>query len=65
MTHERQPLMSIGKKFAHKAEAIKGSLKRTTGRLTGSRRLRAEGRHDRVKGNMKQAGAKVKDAVKH
>jgi hypothetical protein len=34
------------------------------GRLTGSRRLRAEGRRDRVKGNMKQAGAKVKDAVK-
>jgi len=57
--------MSIGKKFAHKAEAVKGSLKRTTGRLTGSRRLRAAGRRDRFKGNMKQAGAKVKDAVKH
>jgi uncharacterized protein YjbJ (UPF0337 family) len=57
--------MSIAKKFAHKAEAAKGSLKRTTGRLTGSRRLRAEGRGDRFKGNMKQAGAKVKDAVRH
>jgi uncharacterized protein YjbJ (UPF0337 family) len=57
--------MSIGKKFAHQAEAVKGSLKRTAGRLTGSRRLRAEGRSDRFKGNMKQAGAKVKDAVKH
>jgi len=57
--------MSIGKKFAHKTEAVKGSLKRTAGRLTGSRRLRAEGRGDRFKGNMKQAGAKVKDAVKH
>jgi uncharacterized protein YjbJ (UPF0337 family) len=57
--------MSIGKKFAHQAEAVKGSLKKTTGRLTGSRRLRAEGRRDRFKGNMKQAGAKVKDAVKH
>jgi uncharacterized protein YjbJ (UPF0337 family) len=57
--------MSIGKKFAHKAEAAKGSLKRTAGRLTGSRRLRAAGRRDRFKGNMKQAGAKVKDAVKH
>jgi uncharacterized protein YjbJ (UPF0337 family) len=56
--------MSIGKKFAHKAEAVKGSIKRTGGRLTGSRRLRAEGRADRVKGNMKQAGAKVKDAAK-
>jgi uncharacterized protein YjbJ (UPF0337 family) len=57
--------MSTTKKFAHKAEAVKGSVKRTAGRLTGSRRLRAEGRGDRVKGNMKQAGAKVKDAVKH
>jgi uncharacterized protein YjbJ (UPF0337 family) len=56
--------MSIGKKFAHKTEAVKGSLKRTAGRLTGSRRLRAQGRRDRFKGNMKQAGAKVKDAVK-
>jgi uncharacterized protein YjbJ (UPF0337 family) len=35
------------------------------GRLTGSRRLRAEGRRDRFKGNLKQADAKVKDAARH
>jgi uncharacterized protein YjbJ (UPF0337 family) len=57
--------MSIAKKLAHKAEAAKGGLKKTAGRLTGSRRLRAEGRGDQAKGNLKQAGAKVKDAVKH
>jgi len=57
--------MSIAKKVAHKAEAVKGTVKKSSGRLTGSRRLRAEGRGDQVKGNMKQAGAKVKDAVKH
>ena len=34
-------------------------------RLTGSRRLRAKGRADQAKGNLKQAGAKVKDALKH
>jgi uncharacterized protein YjbJ (UPF0337 family) len=56
--------MSMGKKFAHKAEAVKGSVKQTVGRLTSSRRLRAEGRADRFKGNMKQAGAKVKDAAR-
>jgi uncharacterized protein YjbJ (UPF0337 family) len=56
--------MSIAKKLAHKAEAVKGSFKKTAGRLTGSRRLRAEGRGDQFKGNMKQAGAKAKDAVK-
>jgi uncharacterized protein YjbJ (UPF0337 family) len=57
--------MSIAKKLAHKAEAAKGGMKKTAGRLTGSRRLRAEGRGDQAKGNLKQAGAKVKDAVKH
>ena len=56
--------MSIAKKIAHKAEAVKGAFKKTAGRLTGSRRLRAEGRADQTKGNLKQAGAKVKDAVK-
>ena len=57
--------MSIAKNLAHKSEAAKGGVKQVTGRLTGRRRLRAEGRGDRFKGNMKQAGAKVKDAAKH
>ena len=57
--------MSISKKIAHKAEAVKGSAKRMVGRLTGSRRLRAEGRADQAKGNLKQAGAKIKDASGH
>jgi uncharacterized protein YjbJ (UPF0337 family) len=57
--------MSIARKIAHKAEAVKGGFKKAVGRATGSRRLRAEGRDDQIKGNTKQAGAKVKDAVKH
>jgi len=57
--------MSIARKFAHKAEAIKGGFKKAVGRATGSRRLQAEGRGDQIKGNTKQAGAKIKDAVKH
>jgi len=57
--------MSISKKIAHKAEAVKGSAKRAVGRITGSRRLRAEGRADQAKGNLKQAGAKIKDAAGH
>jgi uncharacterized protein YjbJ (UPF0337 family) len=56
--------MSISKKIAHKAEAVKGSAKRMIGRLTGSRRLRAEGRAEKAKGNLKQAGAKIKDATR-
>jgi uncharacterized protein YjbJ (UPF0337 family) len=65
MTHERQSIMSIAKKIAHKAEAVKGGAKKTTGRATGNDRLQAEGRGDQVKGNAKQAGAKIKDAFKH
>ena len=57
--------MSTSKKIAHKAEAVKGSAKKMLGRLTGSRRLRAEGRTDQAKGNLKQAGAKIKDAAGH
>ena len=57
--------MSIARKVAHKAEAVKGAVKKTAGRVTGSRHLRAEGRADQSKGNLKQAGAKAKDALKH
>jgi uncharacterized protein YjbJ (UPF0337 family) len=57
--------MSISKKIAHKAEAVKGGAKRMIGRITGSRRLRTEGRADQAKGNLKQAGAKIKDAARH
>jgi uncharacterized protein YjbJ (UPF0337 family) len=57
--------MSISTKIAHRAEAVKGTAKRMAGRLTGSRRLRAEGRGDQAKGNLKQAGATTKDAFKH
>ncbi|HLQ55212.1 MAG TPA: CsbD family protein [Streptosporangiaceae bacterium] len=56
--------MSIARKFAHQAEAVKGSVKQAIGRLTGNRRLRAEGRLDKFKGNTKQTWAKVKDAVR-
>jgi uncharacterized protein YjbJ (UPF0337 family) len=57
--------MSIPKKIAHKAEAVKGGAKKTAGRATDNPHLEAEGRGDQAKGNLKQAGAKVKDAFKH
>ena len=56
--------MSIAKKIAHKAEAAKGGAKKTAGRATGSPHLKAEGRGDQAKGDLKQAGAKVKDVLK-
>ncbi len=57
--------MRIGKKLAHKAEALKGSTKKIIGRATGNNRLRVEGRIDQATGNAKQAGDKIKDAFKH
>jgi len=57
--------MSIAKKLAHTAETVKGSAKKATGRATGNRRLQTEGRGDQIKGDTKQAGAKVKDAFRH
>jgi len=57
--------MSIAKKIAHKAEAVKGGAKKTAGRATDNPPLEAEGRGDQAKGNLKQAGAKVKAALKH
>jgi uncharacterized protein YjbJ (UPF0337 family) len=58
----RAGTMSISTKIAHKAEAVKGGARRMAGRTTGSRRLRAESRPDQAKGDIKQAGATVKDA---
>jgi uncharacterized protein YjbJ (UPF0337 family) len=57
--------MSILKKIRHKAQTAKGKTKKNTGRVTGSRRLKTEGRADQATGEVKQAGDKVKDAFKH
>jgi uncharacterized protein YjbJ (UPF0337 family) len=54
--------MSTSRKFAHRLESIKGRIKMAFGRLTGNRRLRAQGRRDQIKGNTKLAGSKVKDS---
>ncbi len=37
-------------------------MKKAVGNLSGARHLSAEGRRDQAKANIKQAGAKVKDA---
>ena len=55
--------MSIAEKISQTAETVKGSVKKMVGRVTGSRRLRTEGRADQAKGDVKQAGAKIKDAT--
>jgi uncharacterized protein YjbJ (UPF0337 family) len=57
--------MSILSRFRNHAQVAKGGAKKRAGRVGGSRRLRAEGRTDQAKGNLKQAGVKIKNAVRH
>ncbi len=57
--------MSVTKTIAHQAETLTGGAKRMIGRLTGSRRLRTEGRAGQAKSNIEQAGAKIEDAAGH
>ena len=64
MTYGRWPPVRIANKIAHQAEAVKGGVKKAVGRVTGNRRLQAEGRGDQARGDIKQAGAKIKDAFK-
>jgi uncharacterized protein YjbJ (UPF0337 family) len=46
------------------AQVAKGKVKESTGKSVGNERLEAEGSIDQMKGNLKQAGEKVKDALK-
>ena len=53
--------MATEDKAAHKATEVKGDVKETLGKATGNEELEAEGKGDQAKGNLKQAGDKVKD----
>jgi uncharacterized protein YjbJ (UPF0337 family) len=56
--------MATEDKAAHKATEIKGKVKEGVGRTTDDEELEAEGQVDQAKGNLKQAGDKVKDTFK-
>ncbi|MEP7022877.1 MAG: CsbD family protein [Actinomycetota bacterium] len=56
--------MSMDKKFAHKAKVAKGSWKQRIGRLTGNKRMQAEGRRDKFTGKSKLTWEKVKASVR-
>jgi uncharacterized protein YjbJ (UPF0337 family) len=56
--------MSTDDKFEAKADEVKGRIKETAGRATDDEELEAEGTAERVKGNLRQAVEKVKDAFK-
>ena len=56
--------MGLGDKIDNKAEELKGKTKVAAGKATDDEELEAEGHVDQVKGNIKQAGEKVKDVFK-
>ena len=56
--------MGLGDKIDNKAEEMKGQGKEAVGQATDDDELKAEGQMDQTKGNIKQAGEKIKDAFK-
>ena len=56
--------MATTDKARNTAQQAKGKLKETVGKVSGNNKLRTEGKADQVKGNVKQAGEKLKDAFK-
>lgn len=51
-------------KVKNKVEEAKGGAKEKVGDVTGNEQLQDEGQADQSKGNLKQAGEKVKDVFK-
>jgi uncharacterized protein YjbJ (UPF0337 family) len=56
--------VSAKDKAKDKAEAAKGKVKKGTGEALGDPVLEGKGKAEQVKGDLKQAGEKVKDAAK-
>ena len=56
--------MAADDKIDAKADQLKGQVKEGLGRATDDRDLEAEGHGDQAKGNLKQAGEKIKDVFK-
>jgi uncharacterized protein YjbJ (UPF0337 family) len=56
--------MGADEKFSNKAEEMKGRAKEAVGDATDNEQWQAEGRAERAKADIKQAGEKVKDAFR-
>lgn len=56
--------MAAKDKAKGKAEATKGKVKKGTGKALGDPVLEGKGKAKQAKGDLKQAGQKVKDAAK-
>jgi uncharacterized protein YjbJ (UPF0337 family) len=59
-----EQVVSASKKAKDKAQTAKGKVKKGAGRALGDPGLEGEGKAEQTKGDLKQAGEKIKDAVK-
>jgi uncharacterized protein YjbJ (UPF0337 family) len=59
---ERGFAMGITDKLKDKGQALEGEGKKKVGEATDNEQWQAEGKADQMKGDLKQAGEKVKDA---
>jgi uncharacterized protein YjbJ (UPF0337 family) len=62
--NQRRNTMGLGDKIENAAEKAGGKGKEAAGAASGDESLRTEGQSDQAKGDLKQAGEKVKDAFK-
>jgi uncharacterized protein YjbJ (UPF0337 family) len=56
--------MSKKKKAKNATQIAKGKVEEAVGKATGNDQLESDGQVDQFEGNIKQAGEKLKDAVK-
>jgi uncharacterized protein YjbJ (UPF0337 family) len=57
-------IMSAGDKIKNTAQDLAGKAKEAVGDATGNDKIKAEGKADQAKANLKKAGEDVKDALK-
>jgi uncharacterized protein YjbJ (UPF0337 family) len=60
----RDFIMGAENKAANKVTEVRGKIKKKAGQAADDTDLEAEGRAEEAKGDLKQAGEKVKDAFK-
>jgi uncharacterized protein YjbJ (UPF0337 family) len=56
--------MTTTDKAKNTGQQAKGKVKEAAGKVTGDHHLRAEGKADQTEASLKQAGEKVKDALR-
>ncbi|MEU8580343.1 CsbD family protein [Streptomyces abikoensis] len=56
--------MSAKDRVKAKAEQTKGLIKETTGRMTGDRRMEAQGRYERAKGDLRDVMEKTRQTFR-